>query len=770
MKTRIMAACMAIAAFIMTSCSTMYDDTALTDRVDQLADRVAKLEEMAAKANNEIGSIQTIVSNLENNVYVNRIESFTGSNGQKGHKVIFTDDSSIEIMDGTDGKDGHTPQIGVKKDTDGIYYWTVDGEYIRDNGMKLPVKGRDGIDGNDGTAPQLRINASTKIWEISTDNGYTWNSTGIVAEGKKGEKGDSYFSDIVDNGESVDFILSTGETITLPKGSLFAINLSAVKVGISNAETVEVTYTLQGETEGCFVEAYAKDGYTVTVDEAARIIRITAPVTFTESTVTVVYSNGKSKTVIARIRLMDKGSASAVTISTLNRIQERTQLQEVTLKDVNVVSALGKGAILTDAGGEYFYVYGDISAKVAADDIVDITALPSCDKFGMIMFSTNDHPKFTVTGHAPAPATTYTPWKASDVETFVGNQSCDPNSTQVLYRCVPVELEGTFAIKNGSHELVLENNVIDGRTFHVDMKTDKGLQADPSLAEGASLKVRGFAIGVNTNNTNRILNLYVTSIEETVPEVPQVLIDKAPLLANTFLYPMWKNHGTLPSVVNSLNNMSQFTMECLVNFGAFTPQIQTIMGIENLFLLRVSDGGEMIDPNQLEIVVRDVNGDPQRLNEMMASFESIDRWYHLAVAADLLSGNIKCYIDGGLAAEYSGNFVNAVNFWTDFEEDAKLPYSFFIGRSYDNNRPFQGLMSEVRIWNRCLNKTEINAKNHFYTVENPEAEENLLAYWKLNEGTGTEFKDHSRFHNNLQCQTAPAQWIPVQLPDNNKKQ
>ena len=184
-----MAACMAIAAFIMTSCSTMYDDTALTDRVDQLADRVAKLEEMAAKANNEIGSIQTIVSNLEKNVYVNRIESFTGSNGQKGHKVIFTDNSSIEIMDGTDGKDGHTPQIGVKKDTDGIYYWTVDGEYIRDNGMKLPVKGRDGIDGNDGTAPQLRINASTKIWEISTDNGYTWNSTGIVAEGQKGEKG-----------------------------------------------------------------------------------------------------------------------------------------------------------------------------------------------------------------------------------------------------------------------------------------------------------------------------------------------------------------------------------------------------------------------------------------------------------------------------------------------------------------------------------------------------------------------------------------------------
>ena len=54
--------------------------------------------------------------------------------------------------DGADGKDGQTPVIGIKKDTDGKYYWTLNGAWLYDdNGNKIPTTGADGAPGADGS-------------------------------------------------------------------------------------------------------------------------------------------------------------------------------------------------------------------------------------------------------------------------------------------------------------------------------------------------------------------------------------------------------------------------------------------------------------------------------------------------------------------------------------------------------------------------------------------------------------------------------------------
>lgn len=45
--------------------------------------------------------------------------------------------------------------------------------------------------------PQVQINATTNEWEISTDGGKNWKSTGIKATGEKGDRGDAVF---VENG------------------------------------------------------------------------------------------------------------------------------------------------------------------------------------------------------------------------------------------------------------------------------------------------------------------------------------------------------------------------------------------------------------------------------------------------------------------------------------------------------------------------------------------------------------------------------------------
>lgn len=53
----------------------------------------------------------------------NPITIYHGKDGQNG-----TDgEDGKPGVDGEDGKNGHTPVIGVKQDTDGSYYWTLDG-------------------------------------------------------------------------------------------------------------------------------------------------------------------------------------------------------------------------------------------------------------------------------------------------------------------------------------------------------------------------------------------------------------------------------------------------------------------------------------------------------------------------------------------------------------------------------------------------------------------------------------------------------------------
>lgn len=750
-----------------TSCSDDYDDTLLNSKVEDLTSRVEKLEQLAQKMNNEIGSLQTIVSKLESNIGVLKIEEVTNAEGTKGYRITFTDSTTAEIYngkDGQDGKDGTSPKIGVKKFTDGLYYWTLNDEFIEAEGKKLPVKGEkgeDGLDGKDGTTPQVRINSFTSEWEISTNNGFSWSPTGVIAKGEKGEKGDSFFSNVVESEDKVDFILTNGETISLPKGSLFAIHLSTTELHIAGGETLSLNYTLEGATAGCFVEAYAKDGYTADVDEGTQRISITAPAEFTASSVTVVYSNGVDKTVIARINLLEPIVKNLQTIGQLNKISDTSAFVQVDVENASVVDVTTDCAIITDASGEYFAVQGNV-AQLQKNEVIDINGIPARDKFGFIHFTTDNGMNWQQKGTAAATPVTYKAWKGNDVAAYVGNNPFNQWSTEIRFRAQAVELEGIYTDQQGKRMLEMADNMVYGTRYDVELV--KGT-AD-ALQPGAKVKVRGFALGADAIGQNRILRLYVSGAEMLEEPQPEVLIERAPFIANTYFFPMWKNHGTLPAVANSLNNLSQFTFECLLNFGAFTPTIQSIMGVEDLFLVRVNDGVSL-NPDQLEIVVRGQSGKIHKLNDYQLSFNNtLSKWFHLAVVADLVSSRVKCYINGKLIKEFhEPDLATSVCLWTDFEEEYKNPHSFFIGRSYDNNRPFQGLLSEVRIWNKCLSESEINAKNHFYIVRNPESEENLLAYWRLNEGSGMEFMDHSKYHNNLKTYNEPATWVPVRLPE-----
>lgn len=240
-------------------------------------------------------------------------------------------------------------------------------------------------------------------------------------------------------------------------------------------------------------------------------------------------------------------------------------------------------------------------------------------------------------------------------------------------------------------------------------------------------------------------------------------------------WPIWDDFA-------AVKNLETFSMECLVNCHAFNndSKIETIMGIEDHFLIRIGD--VTIPTNQIQIACAmvDVEGGSTYRADVTSSALQLkkDRWYHIAVTFE--KGYIKVYLDGKLRAEGDCSVIaNRPNTETgqldpvyykhvDFsavhsdEMDGK-PRCFWVGYSYDNNRSLDGMIAEARVWNRVLSTEEINKPNHFYKLYPNEIDSTLLAYWKFDEGTGKIVKDHSLYAKDL-IADHDFVWYPVELP------
>lgn len=202
---------------VITFSSCKYDDDDLWSSLHGLEDRVAKLEELCKQMNTNISSLQTIVEALEENDYVTNVTPVIQDGKEIGYTIVFSKSNPITIYHGKDGQDGDgdcstKPSIGVKQDTDGIYYWTLNGEWLtNDHGDKIKAEG---ADGNDGTTPKFKI--ENDYWYISYNNGETWEQLG-KATGEDGIDGDSIFKAVTQDDKNVYFELTDGTIITIAK-------------------------------------------------------------------------------------------------------------------------------------------------------------------------------------------------------------------------------------------------------------------------------------------------------------------------------------------------------------------------------------------------------------------------------------------------------------------------------------------------------------------------------------------------------------------------
>ena len=251
------------AVVALTSCK--YDDDDLWNSVHGLENRVAKLEELCKQMNTNISSLQTIVTALQNNVYVTGTTPLMKDGKEIGYTITFSKGNPITIYhgkDGQDGEDGITPTISVKKDTDGVYYWTLNGEFIVVDGGKIQAEGKDGTN---GTTPQFKI--ENDYWFVSYNNGANWTQLG-QATGEDGIGGDSMFSG-VDYETSTDYViftLSNGTQIKLPTWSAFEAlqrlcnetntNLSALQTIVTALQNNDYITSVDPLTENGKVVGY----------------------------------------------------------------------------------------------------------------------------------------------------------------------------------------------------------------------------------------------------------------------------------------------------------------------------------------------------------------------------------------------------------------------------------------------------------------------------------------------------------------------------------
>ena len=305
---------------LLFGCGDKYDDSALLNDLNDLENRVAKLEELCKQMNTNISSLQKIVEALQDNLSISKVEQISD-----GYIIHFSDGSTATIKNGKNSEDA--PIIGVKKDTDGIYYWTLDGEWLTDEkGNKVKAQGtdgKDGVDGEDGTngkdgiTPQLKIENGR--WMLSMDNGKTWTDIGQAtgADGTDGEDGvdgkdgtNGIFKSVTEDNDNVYFTLEDDSVITIPKSdnSKFAIAFDTTDIAILNGgESKTISYTITDATKNTVVKAIAQDGWKVKVDATSTdkgTITITAPNPIVESEILVFANDGSYRTVMVSLNCM----------------------------------------------------------------------------------------------------------------------------------------------------------------------------------------------------------------------------------------------------------------------------------------------------------------------------------------------------------------------------------------------------------------------------------------------------------------------------------
>ena len=131
-----------------------------------------------------------------------------------------------------------------------------------------------------------------------------------------------------------------------------------------------------------------------------------------------------------------------------------------------------------------------------------------------------------------------------------------------------------------------------------------------------------------------------------------------------------------------------------------------------------------------------------------------NKWYHVALVC--ANGTLPIYVNGQLNKQEQNLKFATVGQYKDFT----FAYPRWRNHPYRKSNYY---MSEIRFWNRALTAAQIRRNRFSIDPATP----GLVAYWKLDEGTGTTFKDATGHGHDLELyhgegqRTAPSQWVDI---------
>jgi len=125
-----------------------------------------------------------------------------------------------------------------------------------------------------------------------------------------------------------------------------------------------------------------------------------------------------------------------------------------------------------------------------------------------------------------------------------------------------------------------------------------------------------------------------------------------------------------------------------------------------------------------------------------------DRWYHIAGTFD--GSNMKLFVDGKEDASQTISLT--------IDSDSILVWIGYDG----SNSYFDSAIDEIRLWNDVRTQQEIRENMH--RIVTPASETNLVAYWKLNESSGTSAPDSKGSNTGTLINMTDGDWVASTAP------
>ena len=220
--------------FVVTAAMLCGCGQELESEINLLDKRITNLEERCSKLNDNINALKAIAESFDKYDFVKSIKPSYNTEGQIiAYNITFTNTGTVTIHNGVDAD---TPLIGLDKDRNGRYYWTVtysDGIvnplYLSNSGGQLVYAS--------AVTPVIRIQDGD--WMISYDNSITWNYLGKAT----GTSGNEFVTDVTAFRDFVQISFIDGTTVNIPTQYGFDLFRASVNSANDNLSSLKELIT-----------------------------------------------------------------------------------------------------------------------------------------------------------------------------------------------------------------------------------------------------------------------------------------------------------------------------------------------------------------------------------------------------------------------------------------------------------------------------------------------------------------------------------------------